>query len=74
MIPYFISVLDLIGEKVVKSANTDLEKEIDNLVINSLAKDIKIPEQIKDNVTVEESRTFVKNQISDFEIDRETIL
>jgi len=49
LVPYFVSVLDLITDKVVKSANTDIEKQIDDLVINNLAKDIKIPEKISQN-------------------------
>jgi len=49
LIPYFVSVLDLISAKVIKSANTDLEKQIDDLVKTSLSRNIAIPEKIIDN-------------------------
>jgi flagellar hook-basal body complex protein FliE len=34
LIPFLISVLDSISEELVKNANDDLEKSIDDLVIN----------------------------------------
>ncbi len=49
LIPYFVSVLDLVSSKVIKSANTDLEKQIDNLVEKSLSRKIAIPKKITTN-------------------------
>ncbi len=53
LIPYFISVLDIVSQKVIKSANNDLEEEIDNLVKTSLSRKIAVPTNIhkKDNET-----------------------
>jgi hypothetical protein len=39
----------LISSKVIKSANNDLEKQIDNLVKTSLSRNIAIPKKIIDN-------------------------
>jgi len=48
-VPYFVSVLDLVSDEVIKSVNTDLENQLDITVKNSLAKDIKIPNKIEYN-------------------------
>jgi len=43
LIPHLVSVLDLIGDEIIKWVNNDLEVEIDKLVKNGLSRDIAIP-------------------------------
>lgn len=42
-IPYFISVLDIVNDQIIKEMNDDLEVQIDNLVSNWLSRKIAIP-------------------------------
>ena len=51
MIPFFITVIDLISDEIVKNASNDLEKNIDELVKNGLSRKIVIPTTIIDNNT-----------------------
>ncbi len=43
MIPYLVTVLDLVNDEIVKDINTELESQIDDLIQNWLSKDIAIP-------------------------------
>ncbi len=43
MVPYLISVLDVVWDEVIKWVNNDLEKEIDSIVEWWLARDMAIP-------------------------------
>jgi len=45
--PAFISSLDEISSRIIKDANNNLEKQIDNLVKNGLSRKIAIPEDVK---------------------------
>jgi len=42
-IPYFISVLDIVNDQVIKEMSDDMELQIDNLVANWLSRKIAIP-------------------------------
>jgi hypothetical protein len=43
MAPFLISVLDKVSAQVVKNVNTNLEKQIDEIVDNGLSRSIAIP-------------------------------
>jgi hypothetical protein len=43
LVPYFVSVLDLVNDEIIKQANNDIEKYIDTLVQNKLSRKIAIP-------------------------------
>lgn len=49
LIPFLISVIDLISEEVVKNANDDLETKIDDLVKNGLSRKIPIFTSVVNN-------------------------
>ncbi|MDD2907859.1 MAG: VCBS repeat-containing protein [Candidatus Gracilibacteria bacterium] len=42
-IPYFISVLDIVNDQIIKELNDELEGQIDSLVSNGLSRKIAIP-------------------------------
>jgi len=42
-IPYFISVLDIVNDQIIKEMSDDLELQIDNLVANWLSRKIAVP-------------------------------
>lgn len=42
-IPYFISVLDIVNDQILKELSDDLELQVDNLVANWLSRKIAIP-------------------------------
>nr|MDD3720153.1 VCBS repeat-containing protein [Candidatus Gracilibacteria bacterium] len=47
LVPFLVSVIDLISEEVIKNANDDLENTIDNVVKNGLSRKIPIFESYK---------------------------
>jgi len=46
MVPYLISVLDIVNDQVIKNSNDLLEEKIDEIVINDLQSDIYVPTEI----------------------------
>lgn len=42
-IPYFISVLDIVNDQIIKEMNDDMELQIDNLVANWLSRKLAVP-------------------------------
>ena len=48
LIPYIVTVLDLVNDSIIKDVNTEIENKIDNLVKNWLSRNIAIPAQIKE--------------------------
>ena len=60
--------------QVALASKTDVNCSCGEKMISKLQQIIKNGEQIQDFPTVDESRTFVKDQIWNFNIDRETIL
>ena len=48
LIPFMVTVLDLVNDEVLKNINSDLEDQIDNLVANWLSR--KIPLQLDKNL------------------------
>jgi len=63
-IPYFISILDLVSDEVLKSTNTDLETQVDNIIKKDLAKNIKIPNSFS-NWNSEYTHYFAWKKASD---------
>jgi hypothetical protein len=49
LIPFLITVLDLVSAQVVKDANTKIEDYIDTLIINNNSRKIAIPTRIESN-------------------------
>jgi hypothetical protein len=47
LIPYFVTVLDLVNDEIVKEASNYLEEEIDTLVASGLSRNIALPTDIK---------------------------
>lgn len=48
LIPYLVTVLDIVNDWIIQDVNTDIENEIDNLVKNWLSRNIAIPSQVKE--------------------------
>lgn len=48
MIPYFVTVLDLVNDEITKDINTEIEKQIDDLVKNGLSRNIALPTLVND--------------------------
>lgn len=57
--PYLITQLDEISRVMVKNANYDLEKEIDNLVKNGLSRNIAIPTTITNTLACNDVYTNI---------------
>ncbi|MDP2089997.1 MAG: FG-GAP-like repeat-containing protein [Candidatus Gracilibacteria bacterium] len=49
MIPYFVTVLDLVNDEITKDINTELEKQIDELVKTGLSRYIALPTSVSDS-------------------------
>jgi hypothetical protein len=47
MVPLIVSVFDLVSAEVIRSANNDLENEVDNIVTNWLQRNIAVPVNIE---------------------------
>jgi len=47
LIPYFVTVLDLVNDQIIKEASNEIEGEIDNLVQGWLSRNIALPTDIK---------------------------
>jgi hypothetical protein len=48
LIPYLITVLDLVNDSIIKDVNTEVENNIDDLVKDGLSRNIAIPDYIKE--------------------------
>ncbi len=48
MMPYFVTVLDTVNDEITKDINTEIEKQIDDLVKNWLSRDIALPTRMTD--------------------------
>ena len=48
MVPYIITVLDLVNDKVLKQWSSDLEEKIDEIVATSLQNNIFVPYRVND--------------------------
>ncbi|MDD2870584.1 MAG: VCBS repeat-containing protein [Candidatus Gracilibacteria bacterium] len=48
MIPYIVTVLDLVNDEITKDVNTEVEKQIDDIVKNGFSRKIALPTRVID--------------------------
>jgi hypothetical protein len=47
MIPYLVSVLDVVSDEVEKAANNDIANKIESLVANGLSRNLALPTKLE---------------------------
>ncbi|PID87581.1 hypothetical protein CSB07_00690 [Candidatus Gracilibacteria bacterium] len=58
-IPYFITVLDIVNDEIIKDLESDLDREIDSLVKNGLSSKIIVPDSYE--VSSNSERSYYDN-------------